>query len=178
MQYDDALRRAIEESEKETFELAALEQRCIAEPQNAVAHFALAEVLALRGRFAEAAKAYHAALTCNPNYIEALVGLGLVELQRGEIVSAVEALSKAAALSPQSAEIHFYLGNALDDAGKNEEAIKAFETALDLKPDYEEVHLALGFLYYRIGNQKGVREQYRVLQALQSPLAEQLARLL
>ncbi len=178
MSSDDTLKHLVSESLKDAEALAELEQQCAQHPDDYKAHYTLAEAYAARGRFTEAATAYRAALACKSDFEPAWVGLGIAELQRGELESAIAALSQAATLNPNSPEIHFYLGNALDDAGKNQEAIDALQKALALHPQFEEAHLALGFLYFRTGNQQGVREQYQHLQSLGSPLAEQLSHLL
>ncbi|MFN3426607.1 MAG: tetratricopeptide repeat protein [Candidatus Thermochlorobacter sp.] len=177
-QYDDTLKQLVSQSLKESEELAALERQCAEQPEDIQVRYTLAEAFAARSRFAEAACAYRAILELKPDFEPALIGLGIAELQLGNFEQAIAALSKAAALNPHSAEIQFYLGNAFDDAGKNDDAMRAFQNALALQPNFEEAHLALGFLYYRVGNRQGVREQYHRLQSLNSPLAEQLSHLL
>ncbi len=126
-------------------------------------------------QFKDAEQAYKKALDLNPTFKDALLGLGCVQLNLGQLENAVASFKAAVALAPNDADGYFYLGNALDDLGKNDDAIAAIEKAISLKPDFAEAHLALGFIYFRIGNQTGLRKQYDILKNLDADFAKQLS---
>lgn len=141
-------------------------------------HFDFAEKHFQDGRFNEAQSEYEQSLVHNPDFVEALMGLGCVHLNKGKLKEAEICLEKAITLDPENALAHFYLGNIYDDSGKNQLAIQEVEKAIALKPELAEAYLALGFIYYRMGNRAKVSELYSALINIDSTLAKQLQHLI
>ena len=65
-------------------------------------------------------------------------------------------------------------GTALVQQGRYEEAIAAFKEAIRLQPDYAQACAGLGLTYLQYGNRSAAMEQYRILKALNSELANEL----
>ncbi len=141
-------------------------------------YFNAAEAHFQEGRYNEAQIEYEQSLSQNPNFVDALIGLGCVHLNKGKLKEAEECLQKAVSLAPENALAHFYLGNIYDDNGKNQLALQAVEKAIALKPDFGEAYLALGFIHYRMGNRAKVSELYQTLVKIDSMLAKQLQQLI
>ncbi|MGQ9804627.1 MAG: tetratricopeptide repeat protein [Chlorobiales bacterium] len=141
-------------------------------------HFNSAEKYFQEGRFNEAQSEYEQSLSHNPDFVEALIGLGCVHLNKGKLKEAEECLEKAVMLAPENALAHFYLGNVYDDNGKNQLALQTVEKAIALKPDLAEAYLALGFIHYRMGNRAKVSELYSTLLNIDGALAKQLQHLI
>jgi tetratricopeptide (TPR) repeat protein len=100
----------------------------------------------LRGRTAEAATEFEAALRLRPNYEEAHNNLGnLLAAIPGRLPEAVSHFQAALRTQPGRAEIHNSLGNALAKMpGRLNDAVAEYETALRLKPFLVEAHTNLG----------------------------------
>lgn len=88
------------------------------------------------------------ATTINPNYVEALNGLGLAYGYKGMLDEEIAEYKKAIAVNPNYAEAHNNLGLAYDNKGMHDEAIAEFRKAIDSNPDYAEVHYYLALAYY------------------------------
>ena len=66
----------------------ALEEQVVRSPASAVAQHWLGTVYFLEGRFSEARDCFSRALKLDPDYVDALIGLGQVETQEGDAESA------------------------------------------------------------------------------------------
>jgi tetratricopeptide (TPR) repeat protein len=143
--------------------------------------YALANSQAAAGLHAEAVNTYRqvidllekaGARAANPYYNLAL-SLDAVGRQQ----EAVAALQKAVEISPDYAEAHYNLGVIHSRAERYGEAVESFKRALAARADYPEALYNLGLAYYLTDNNAGLAEQRRKLQALNSPLAAELAKL-
>ncbi len=88
-------------------------------PASAEAQQRLGMVLQLEGRLEEAEACFRAALQRDPDYVEALIGLGQVEAQQGEVVLALKHLEAAHRDRPPPAEGPLLAGPAARIPGKN-----------------------------------------------------------
>ncbi len=111
--------------------------------------------LALLGRPEDALRAFDAALTQNPEYVEALVhrGLVLADLGRGEDAEASFARATRAetdggrfprAVAGQLASLHAELGDAYAEAGAPHDAAAEYQRALNLGFAFPDLHYRLG----------------------------------
>jgi tetratricopeptide (TPR) repeat protein len=69
----------------------------------------------------------------NPQYKEALFGLGKAEVALDHPKAAVELLRKAIAIDPNYFEAHFVLGKVLRQLGETSEAASEQKIALDIQ---------------------------------------------
>ena len=86
-------------------------------------------------QYAVAEQYFKKALKLQPNYGQALWGLGLTYLATGRNSEAVAALSGAVELSPDFAQAHFDLGRAYLKTRNYRRAKDAFGKAAVLSPD-------------------------------------------
>lgn len=96
-----------------------------------------------QGRLEEAAKGYHAVLATEPNHVESLVHLGVLQLGQGLSAEARRLLQQAVALAPDSVDAHANLAAALLASGLGEEAIREYHRALGLSPNAAHLQYAL-----------------------------------
>jgi tetratricopeptide (TPR) repeat protein len=82
----------------------------------------IAAVLCAMRRFDEADCGYHAILQANPDDVDALVGIGAVELNRGNAPAALAHLERAATKDPDNPKILFHIAGALRYMSRFDEA--------------------------------------------------------
>jgi len=81
--------------------------------------------------------AYRRALSLNPNYVDACVGLGFSLAGRKEYGEAERWLRHALSLAPETADAHYILGTIAKDLSDHVESIDHFSRAIDAKADFE-----------------------------------------
>ena len=104
---------------------------------------AVGMVLQLEGRLPEAEACFRAALQRDPDYVEALIGLGEVEAQRGDDAAALKHLEMAIEIDPHRPRAHSCLGHLLEAQGKTDEALAEYFRTTELEPNDAEVGLAI-----------------------------------
>lgn len=103
------------------------------------------------GRFAEAERAYLAALRRRPGDAEALRLCGAVYLEAGRGDLAEKRYREALSREPESVEACLGLGRALDRLGRLQEAAAACASAVRLAPDDAAAISALGLVCEKLG---------------------------
>lgn len=91
-----------------------------------------------KGQLAEAGALYRKILKQNPEHVDALHLLGVIETQRKNLLPAIELFNRAIELDPKNAAIFSNRGTALKELKRLEEALASFNRALAIKPDYAE----------------------------------------
>jgi len=127
--------------------LRLLEEAVEAEPTHFFAHFALANVLQLKGREEDALSEYEKALRGNPYTVPVYINLGNLYWERGENARALEYFR--AALETDSASVSARMGaaSALEEMGRPDEALQYLNRVISLKPGNEEArHTAVSIL--------------------------------
>lgn len=102
---------------------------------NAVAHNNLANALADKGRFNDAAKHISAALRIKPNDAGAYNNMGTTLMNIGNYEEAIPYFYKAFQINPRYADAHYNLAIALKAQGKISDGINQYRMALRLDPD-------------------------------------------
>lgn len=101
----------------------------------------------LLDEYDQAIAAYQQALEINPDYVDAWVGLGIVQRLSGDYEAARTAYQEALRLNPNIAEAHSSLGTLYVLEGKPEEAIVEFEEAIRLNPKLDAAYANLALAY-------------------------------
>ena len=70
------------------------------------------------------------------------------------------------------------MGAVYFQTGRYEEAIASYRQALQLKPDLAEAHLNLGMSYLKAGDRGSALGEYKILRALDKPMADRLFNLI
>ncbi|MCX6955937.1 MAG: tetratricopeptide repeat protein [Verrucomicrobia bacterium] len=125
-------------------ELALWTDTVAKRPNNARAHYNLAEVLARTPHKADAVAHYESALQLDPNYAEAYNNLGILLKDLGRPDEAFENFGRSVRIDPGNPISQYNLGDTLAQRGRFNEAITHLETALKLQTDYPEALNSLG----------------------------------
>jgi len=123
----------------------------------------LATALALHqsGRRGEAASAYQAVLTREPENPQALHAFGVLRHQAGASAEAVQLIERAIALHPHDPAFHFNLGLARYRLEAFAAAAAALREAIRLKPDWPQPHYDLGRALSAAGHREAAAQAYR-----------------
>lgn len=108
------------------------------EPQQAAAHYELANALRRLGRFNEAIEHLQQTLALDPAHAEANNNLGIFLAREGKHAEAAAHYLTAIRSRPDYAEAHNNLANALVRLGRVGEAVVHYRRALEIQPDYPE----------------------------------------
>lgn len=113
-------------------------------------HCETGDIYREQGKLAEAIASYQKALTNNPNYGLAYLGLAKIHLSQGLLELATEAISHIQALKPEllNAELYIQYGKLLSQKSKSQEAIQQLQYGLNLTAQSpNQISLALeGYL--------------------------------
>lgn len=102
------------------------------DPNSALAQYNRGRVLYALHRPDNARESLNAAVKLSPDYVEALLLLGVIEHSS---VQATQLFQRVVELQPGNSEAHFYLGRNLLQEGKKGEAIQQWKKAVELNPD-------------------------------------------
>jgi arylsulfatase A-like enzyme/Flp pilus assembly protein TadD len=115
-------------------------------PDDATLYHDLAVQAWAAGEAAEAMRAEQAALALDPQYPEALNGLGLLHADAGRHADAAAAFDRAAKGDPSNASYWTNLGNARRELGDVAGADAAYRRALEADPKYADALNGIGVL--------------------------------
>ena len=108
-------------------------------PEDPEVHFNLAALYEAVGSFDKARDHYLKVLARDPNYVEALFGVGQTEMRRGNPQGALDYLTRAQTLAVQSendearANVLNAIGTAYRMLSKPDEALRYYQQSLDIK---------------------------------------------
>ncbi len=129
--------------------LGLIDHAIALDPETALQHANLAEVLAKLGRWHDVVTAATRALTLAPHLSGTLVTLGLAHERLGASDTAIACYREALRLAPDYAQAHVNLGATLFNLGRNAEAEPHLIEATRLRPEDAECHANLAGLYLR-----------------------------
>lgn len=92
-----------------------------------------------KGDYETALSYYKKALNIQPNFVNALAGVGRTYLRMNEPRLALRYLEQALKTNPKLADIHYYLAEAYLMTGKLEQARASYLTVIDLAPRDSEL---------------------------------------
>jgi len=118
----------LELAERELRQLVALS------PRSPEGYQRLGRVLMLVGRADDAKVNFERALTLDPDYVGALIGLGEIEAARGDAESAIKRFEAAVEIEPRDATAQLALGRELEALGRTDKALAAYFRALENDP--------------------------------------------
>lgn len=97
-----------------------------------------------RGDLAAAKALYEQILAAQPNHVDALHLLGVIDSQEGRHADAVQRIEQAIAVGGENAVLYGNLGNAWNSLGNDEQAIVCFRRAIELNAKFADAHFNLG----------------------------------
>jgi len=101
-------------------------------------HFALSNMALAyyqKKDLVQAERHFLEALKINPDFVNALGGLGVLYIEQGRYPEAVSRLERAVRKAPKVGQLHFELGRAYRGMGDNARAKAEFSRAAELEPD-------------------------------------------
>jgi len=135
-------------------------------PNQPMAHFALAYMLWRTKQFPEAEQEFSAELANFPAMAEALALLADCRIQLTHPAGAEALLRKALALNNNLERAHLDLGILLSDADDKSPATHELETAMHLDPNDVEAHWHLAKLYQATGRHDDAKRELVITQQL------------
>jgi tetratricopeptide (TPR) repeat protein len=130
-----------------------------------------------RKQWDKAIQLYSKALSSDPNYTAAYVGLAGDYYEKGIYQQEVSNYEKAVASDPTNIDAWDYLGTAYEDVGEFDKAIEAYNRALSINPSYKDALHDLSLVYIATGNTKKARELLPRLMAADPGWGKELQRL-
>ena len=133
--------------------IGELQKKVKQSPQDASAHYALANAYFANGQFPEGERELTRVLDLQPQNIRARMDLGAAYLDHEQPKEAQEQFTHVIAQDPNHVGAHAGLGVALADQGNHAAAIEEYKNALRLEPRTRDV-------YYRMGVSQAQLKQY------------------
>jgi tetratricopeptide (TPR) repeat protein len=121
------------------------------------------------GRAKEAEESYRGMLQIDPEYVPALLRLGLVCNDARRFEEALGHLRRAAARQPDNPYAHEGLAEALYGLNKYDEAAASADRALQLSPNSPDAHYFAGLARAALGQRDAALQHLARLQQLNSP---------
>lgn len=120
-------------------------------PENPMAHYGYALILARTGNRKDAVAYLKTALEKNAFDPNILRDLGRIYFLDGLYPEALNSLKGAASMAPDDPETFFFIGRTQIELGKLKEAISTFEKLIAKNPDYTPALYFLGNTYGKLG---------------------------
>jgi membrane associated rhomboid family serine protease/Flp pilus assembly protein TadD len=130
--------------------VAELRKKIKESPQDASAHYALANAYFVERNFPEGEIELKRVLDLQPQNARARMDLGAVYLSQGQSKEAQEQFAKLVTQEPNDPDAHVGLGIALADRGNHETAVDEYKTALRLDPRARGVYYRLGVSQFQL----------------------------
>lgn len=151
-----------EEDPRMAIQEAVMRRRLQKYPADFLAHYNLAAVLQLRGKYSEAAAIYRTALEAGPKNATAHNSLGTVLLLQDDIAGAIAQYRLTLQLDPHYINAHYNLARALAANGNLTEAQEEFLRFLSERPNDAPAHAALGTIFYEQRDYADALKQFRM----------------
>jgi len=132
-------------------------------PDNARAHYNLAETLRREGDGAGAIESLRRALQARPAYADAHINLSGLLIASGALADGLAHAERGAALEPKSPNAHYNLALACAFSGQTERALAELETTVRLQPQHTEARRRLAQGYLALGRSEQARAHARRL---------------
>jgi len=149
--------------------IAAYEQLAKVNPDDTDAQFALAKLYEDSGNFDQAKKYLAKVLQSDPNYVQALLASGRVDIKSGDAQGSLDPLNKALSLTiqfdnqEQKGNVLQALGNAYQRLNKPEDALRSFQQALEIRR--------------KVGDQRGIGTSLEQIAQIEDALGDTKAAL-
>ncbi|XP_016390792.1 transmembrane and TPR repeat-containing protein 1-like [Sinocyclocheilus rhinocerous] len=135
------------------------------QPDSTDIWLALAQVLAMAGRSAEAEKMTLGIISKTSNCIECYRLLSAIYSKQGNHTEALDALKAALQQEPSDpavrAELHFSMGNQLREMNELDRAFQSYKLAVELKPDQSQAWMNMGGIQHIKGDYAAARMYYQ-----------------
>ena len=120
-------------------------------PENPLAHYGYALILAKTGNRNSAIDHLRVALEKNAFDIYIMRDLGRIYYRDGRYQEALDILHSAESLAPNNPQRLFYLGRTQIETGRLKEAVVTFEKLISINAGYTKAYYSLGETYSKLG---------------------------
>ncbi len=124
--------------------------------------FELALRLHQGGQYKEAESLYRGLIDHNPQHIEALHLLGVLQYLLGKNDEGNKLMMQALKVKPDFAEAHFLLANGYQRLGKIKESVDSYRKTVELQPGHAQAHSNLGLTLLGSGDLKEAEAALRM----------------
>jgi protein O-GlcNAc transferase len=124
----------------------------------AVALKAKGDQLFGESKFGEAKALYQESLFIDPNFVDALVNLGVLFREQNLFPDAIRCFERAISINPKEIYAHYNCGIVFQIQGDIRNAIKQFETTVEYDPYFDNAYMDLAILHCQLGNFRNARE--------------------
>lgn len=115
---------------------------------------------------------FRLALEYNPHFVEALVNLGLVELERGNFTRAGQLLERARRINEHVPQPHHGLGVLAERVGDREAAAARYRAALAVDPGFAPARLNLARMLFDANELHHAKQEFLKLTQVAPDLAD------
>ena len=124
-----------------------------------------------KGQLVQARTLYEEILHAQPEHIEALRLLGLIDFHSGNYTRAIDLFDKAIALKPDYAETYYNRGMVLEHLGQSDAALASYDKAIELNPAHAESYFNRGHTLMSLGRLEAALASYNKVIELKPDLA-------
>jgi tetratricopeptide (TPR) repeat protein len=156
-------------------DLAAYTKLLDGDPNNALRHDAVGDLLLQAGRFDEAIMRYRRSLDLNPTSASTHYNLGYALSARGRRDEAIAQFNEALTIDPDYAQAHNNLGALLQITGRLDEALAHYQRAVALRADNVDAVTNLGQLLSTLGRPADAVDRFRAALVMDSGNAQALS---
>lgn len=132
------------------------------EPDDAVAHLILGEILATRGALHSAETELRGAIGAAPAYVEAHVALARVLYHQARPADALAALDPALKRHPGNVDLLRFRATLLTETGAHAEAADLYRRLLQHVPNEADLWIGLGNAFRTLGKREQSAQAYRL----------------
>ncbi|MEM7104487.1 MAG: tetratricopeptide repeat protein [Bacteroidota bacterium] len=129
------------------------------------------------GRLDEAISTLSALIDEFPDFLDALLILGVIQAGKGNFEAAVDAFKKTIALAPERGDLYFNLGNVYLQSGNPVKARETYLKVLELQPDFIPALINIGHILSDEGHADKAEIYYQKAVSLQPKQPEALTAL-
>ena len=129
-------------------------------PNDADAHYHLADLYDRGGLYKEAIEEYKIVAALKPKMGYVYVRMGTAYNQMSQPAAAVDAFKEALKRMPDNPVIYNNLGVAYGKMGKYNEEIKELKKAIKIRPSYTTAHFNLGMTYLKLNDKKAAMKAH------------------
>lgn len=142
------------------------------DPDEALAHYALATALSGNNQEPEAAEEYRKACALDTHHANWFAHLAVSLAWNGDLDGAIDNWQKSLALDPSDASVETDLGTALFEKGQSQEGLEHLQHAVEKAPNFPDGHSHLGLDLAKLGRYDDAVEQLQKAIALEPTSAE------
>jgi len=121
------------------------------DPDEALAHYALATALSGNGQESEAVEEYRKACALNTQHANWFAHFAVSLALTGDLDGAIDNWRKSLAIDPKNASAETDLGTALSEKGQTQEGYEHLRKAVEMAPDFPDGHSHLGLTLAKMG---------------------------